>query len=143
MNLEEAVTIVVESKNAQGKVFHSAAVVLRSFCRHVRNVSLHDVRQHDVETFLDGPLTGLMTSRNKWFILRSFFEYWLVRQQIATLPMPEMRAAPMTTFIPYIYSRAEIARILDTIPKGHNRMLVDDETFRTVVRMLYGTGLLV
>lgn len=143
MNLREALDVYIDSKRPHGNGFQSGAIILWSFHRHIGNISLRDIREHHIQTFLDGPLTGPATWRNKYFVLYRLFEYWLARRRIPVLVMPEIRAAPPKTFIPYIYSRSELNRLLKAIQKAQTGCNIDAETFRALLLFLYGTGALV
>ena len=143
MNIQKALDGYISSKRPNGSGFQSGAIILMSFRRHVGNITLRAIQVHDIQTFLDGPATGPLTWRNKYLTLLSFCEYWFARHEIDSLPMPESRAAPATAFVPYIYSRAEVKRLLSVSPKIENKMIVDAGTFRTLLLFLYGTGVLI
>ena len=70
-------------------------------------------------------------------IIRSFFQFWLSRHKLARLPMPRPQAALPPPFRPYIFSRAELVRLLLAIERTP---LFDPITLRTFLLFIYGTG---
>jgi integrase len=145
MRLEESIQQYVEKQHLSGLGFAKGKQSLTSFYRHVGNLLLDDIRPQQVLNFLDGPRTSPITWTGKYNLLRNFFRFWIARQAMRSLPLPPSRRAAPQTFVPYIYSRAEIRHLLATTPasqsyKGCN---VDARTLRTYLILLYGTGMLV
>jgi integrase/recombinase XerD len=140
VNLSEALDIYSNSKRSREKPVARPSAILRSFGRRVGNMALCDIREVHIETFLNGPLTGLSTWRSKYFALYRFFEYWQAREKISGFVMPGARGGGRTTFLPYIYSRAELRRLIREIPNTQKGCSVDVDTFRTTLFFLYGTG---
>jgi integrase len=69
--------------------------------------------------------------------------YAVTRRRLKASPMPSSerrRGAP--SFTPYIYSEAELKRILGAVPAATGpRCGIDADTLRTFVLLLYGAGL--
>jgi len=79
--------------------------------------------------------------RAKHSLLRRFFEYWLAHGEIAELPMPLNRPPQRSTFLPYIYSREELRRLLRLAPScSTSNDKIHPKTLRTILLMLYATG---
>ena len=57
--------------------------------------------------------------------------------------MPRRRKCVYPTFVPYIYSEAELKRLLAAIPVATEgaRLVIDADTLRTFLLLLYGAGL--
>lgn len=74
--------------------------------------------------------------------MRGFFRYWKARNEIPGLPLPPARRSPVQTFVPYVYSRTEIRRLLVAAGKVQRQFkcVIDPRTFRTLLLFLYGTG---
>lgn len=146
MKLSQAVELYVQRKQDAGGKFQQSAYILRAFARQVGDVHLASVILAQVNRFLDGPQISVATWRNKHGELRRFFEYWLMRGQLTTLPVPPNVPKCPQTFVPYIYSRSELQRLLDATPLtqptiDRKRCVMTPQTFRTLILFLYGTGL--
>jgi integrase len=95
-----------------------------------------------VSQFLDNSHTKPVTRQNKYGVLRMFFEYWTLRGKLKAplLPSPQRT---VRTFVPYIYSSAELRALLDSVPQCQRNKACSMSalTFRTLLLMLYGTGM--
>jgi site-specific recombinase XerD len=101
-----------------------------------------DVTPEAVRTFLDGsgPVTAFW--RQKWIILRSFYRFALSRGFAATSPVPVTPPRFPPPLTPHIYSVEELTRLLaatDTLTEP--RCPLRPLTFRTLLLLLYGTGM--
>jgi len=143
MKLMEAADLYVTRRSATGEKFYSPAAMLRSFCRHYGNQTLTSITAAQVKEFLDGPHTGPATWRQKYGMLRVFFEYWRRRGKLKTAPMPLAAPKFTQTFVPYIYSRRELRLLLNAVPRCQQNpeCLMSATTFRTLLLFLYGTGM--
>jgi integrase/recombinase XerD len=145
MKINEAVQIYVEQKRLTGVDFTQGFRSLRSFSVASGNIALADVNESHVTSYLNGPLTSTVTWRNKYGLLKHFFLYWTARDEVSIPPLPLPRAAVAQTFIPYIYSRAEVRRLLSAVnvSQQNEACKIDPKTFRTLLTFLYATGALV
>jgi integrase/recombinase XerD len=145
MRLLEGVQTYVDGKRIGGANYAKGIQSLSAFCRHAGDVELKSIRERKVASFLDGPHTSPVTWRNKYNLLKSFFLFWVARNAISAVPMPPQRPPVVTTFVPYIYSRAEIRLLLSTVRSSQEKSFckIDARTFRTFLLFLYGTGALV
>jgi hypothetical protein len=89
---------------------------LKAFCRAMgANIDIADVSPEKVNIFLvgKGPLT------TSWYVrhnaLLGFYRYAISRALVATSPLPLAIPKRPPAFQPYIYSLAELRRILDSI----------------------------
>jgi integrase/recombinase XerD len=143
MKLKDAADLYISRRQAGGEKMQTPAAMLRSFCSRYGHRALRSITAADVKVFLDGPLTGPATWRQKYGMLRVFFEYWRRRGELRTFPLP--LAAPKYTsgFVPYIYSRQELKALLDAVPvcQKNTMCFLSSETFRVLLLFLYGTGL--
>ena len=126
-----------------GRRYVNAAVELRSFAKMYRGWSITALKQSDVSRFLNCRPTERSTWAHKHALLKAFFSYWLARQKIARLPMPNARPAGARVFSPYIFSRSEVATLLRKCPEIQGRKLsqVTPDTFQLLVILLYSTGM--
>jgi len=142
MTLTDAVELYISRRQAATGRFQSPAITLRSFSRRCKGLSLRQVRPTHVLQFLDKPHTQPVTWQGKHGILRMFFEYWSLRGQLKTPPLPAAKRC-VRTFVPYIYSRAELRALLDSVPlcQRNKACSMSAMTFRTLLLLLYGTGM--
>jgi integrase/recombinase XerD len=115
---------------------------LTAFSRCVGDVELSFLDGSEVAGFLNLRPTRNSTWMAKWFLLRNFFEFWRARNEPLTVEMPEQRPKSRSDFVPYIYSAAEIRRLLRAalhLRLNRNRTM-DGETLRVVFLLLYATG---
>jgi integrase/recombinase XerD len=143
MKLKDAADLYIARRRAAGERVHSPAAMLRSFCKRYGERTLRSITPTDVTTFLNGPETGPATWRQKYGMVRVFFEYWRHRDNLRMLPLPLAPPKYTSGFVPHIYSRQEIKALLDAVPLcQRNRMcFLSAETFRALLLLLYGTGM--
>jgi integrase len=142
MKLREGIELYLDSRKSEGTPWMIGAQNLPALYRHVGDLPLDRIRVNHVVPILDGPLTAAATLYNKYGALRQFFRYWKVRNDIYRLPLPPPRRAPAQTFVPYVYSQAELRRLLvaSGITQRDLNCVIDARTFLTLLLFLYGTG---
>ncbi len=77
--------------------------------------------------------------------LRAFFQFWISRQKLSSLPMPRPRAANPPPFRPYIFTIDQLRLLIadaGRIQMNRSRKL-DPITFQTMIALMYGTGALI
>ena len=92
---------------------------------------------------LDGRGVRSSTWRGKYGTLKLFFAYWGLRGRLRQSPVPLTAPKPPQDFIPYIYSRTELRRLLKALPQCQrpSACLITAVTFRALLLVLYGTGM--
>jgi site-specific recombinase XerD len=143
MKLKDAANLYISRRQAGGEKLYTPAAMLRSFCRRYGKRMLRSITSTDVKEFLNGPLTGPATWRQKYGMLRVFFEYWRRRGELRSLPMPLAAPKYTSAFVPYIYSRQELKALLNAVPicQKNAMCFLSAETFRVLLLFLYGTGM--
>ena len=143
MKLSEAIALYIAKRQAAGEKYHSPARVLRALSRSYGEVELASLTPDQVSSFLAGPRTGPATWRNKYGTLRVFFEHWRLREELHTVPLPPPAPKYTTSFVPYIYSVSELRLLLAAVPRSQQRdaCLMSASMFRTLLLLLYGTGM--
>jgi site-specific recombinase XerD len=143
MKLKDAADLYISRRRAGGEKMQAPAAMLRSFCGRYGHRALRSITAADVKAFLDGPLTGPATWRQKYGMLRVFFEHWRRRGELRIPPMPIAAPRYTSSFVPYIYSRQELKALLDVVPvcQRNTMCILSAETFRVLLLLLYGTGL--
>jgi integrase/recombinase XerD len=115
VRLLEGVETYVERKRSGGLSYDKATSNLRGFSRQMGDVPLDRVTVQHVRDFLEGPRTSTTTWRKKHGILKHFFEFWASRGAMPLFLMPPIRPPCRQTFVPYIYTRAEIHTLLTAV----------------------------
>jgi integrase len=142
MRLQEGIEVYIEVRRSEGAPWTKGAQNLRALYRYVGDLPLDRIHISQTELFLDTPLSSAATWYNKYCVLRQFFCYWKARHEVYNLPLPPPRRFPAQTFVPYVYSRNELRRLLvaaEVTQKGFNSV-IGAGTFRTLLLFLYGTG---
>ena len=146
MKLATAVTNYIDHKRALGMRFEAEGFILRALCVALGDMHMGRIRAERVLAFLNGPNPDVVTASwtKKFSVLTGFYRFALARDYAKTSPLP-MRAPKMTVpaFVPYIYSREELKRILDAVPAAcsGNNVAVEADIYRTLLLLLYGAGL--
>lgn len=142
MNLKDGIQSYVDARQSEGAPWAKGAQNLWSFQNYIGDVPIEEIRINDVVAFLNGPGTSPVTWYKKYSVLRGFFRYWKARNEVSNLPLPPPRRSPVQTFVPYVYSRSELQRLLVAagIVQRQFNCVIDGHTFRTMLLFLYGTG---
>jgi integrase len=114
---------------------------LRGFGRCVGpNVEVANVSPEQVNGFLagDGPIT--LTWHIKLSGLRSFYGYAVSRGYVGKAPLPAIVPKRPPTFVPYVYSHDELARLLQAA-KSFERSSLEPGTLPLILLLLYAAGL--
>jgi integrase/recombinase XerD len=143
VTLRTAVEDYIARKRLMGRRYVNAAVELRAFARMYQGRLITALKPADVSRFLNCRSIERSTWAHKHALLKAFFSYWLARQKIARLPMPNARPAGTRVFSPYIFSRSEVATLLRKCPEIQGRKLsqITPDTFQLLVILLYATGM--
>ena len=145
MTLREAIERYIEWKRAHGAKFHSEAKVLYRFGNLFEpQADCDSVSRIKALGFLagNGPLTSYR--RNKYSVLNGFYRFALARGYARHCPLPlaDQEPKPPPPLPPYVFSKAEVGRLTDAaMVCQSSRSRLDAETFRTLLLLLYGTGL--
>lgn len=147
MTLAELIDSYVSHKRSLGMRFDATAKLLRSFQRATGPVEVEQINQEMMRSFLDR--SHLRASwHTKYYALNGLFRFAVRRGLRDASPLPYLIPKRPAYATPYIYSPEELRRLLDAtaILDGHNPKNgqgpgVAPETFRTLILLLYGTGL--
>ena len=117
MNINDLVTHYVSFRRTLGERCQTNEALLRSFCRSVGpQTPVGAVEPGAVTAFLAG--AGPVTSawHIKYSVLKGFFRFAVSRGHLNEAPLPTVFPKRPPPFVPYIYSRDEIRRLLEAIP---------------------------
>src|ERR1035437_2192592 len=142
MKFSTAVDQYVARKRTDGYAFSNEESRLAKFCESSGDVNISDLSTDHVVAYLDGSLVATVTWRQKYFLLLRFFEFLHRRKAVPLILMPPLRPPVRQTFIPYIYTRQEISRLLAATSSCQQaaNCMIHAETFRALLLTLYATG---
>ncbi len=140
MKLPEAVAAYVAYKLSLGMRFATEARTLKSFYRTLGDIDMSEVDADRVYALLagKGPITAFW--HRKLSALRGFYRFAIARGYTTSSPLPLTVPEEPRTFVPYIYSREEMKRLL-AATADRERCNLSSLTCRTLLLLLYGTGL--
>jgi integrase len=142
MTLVSAVATYVRLKQSLGAVFSVDARILVAFVRAVGDVSVSTITPEMCTAFCrgQGPPTRFWSRKHE--ALRGFFRYLVGRGHLRHAPLPEPSPRIQSTFQRYIYTRDDVVRLLEAAARPvHPATLIQPQTLRLVVLVLYATGL--
>jgi site-specific recombinase XerD len=141
--MHELIEQYVAFRKSLGERCHTNGNILRAFGRMLgKTTRVTAVRAEQVSAFLTG--RGPITSA--WHIkhnaLLGFYRYAITRGYVTSAPLPVVIPKRPPAFVPYIYSLDELQRLLHaTDSYQHNRSCMEPVTVRTLLLLMYATGL--
>ena len=142
MTLEQLIEKFVSHRQALGERFRTNAIILRAFGRFVgRRRNPDRVSPEKVKTFIDGkgPITN--SRRKRYDAIAGLYRYAISRDLVVSNPLPPEVPKWGPSLVPYIYTREEMQRLLNATDTYPFQTLSEPATTRTVLLLLYGTGL--
>jgi integrase/recombinase XerD len=143
MTINDLATHYVTFRRTLGERCQTNEALLRSFCRSVGpQTPVSGITAAAVDAFLagNGPVTSAW--HIKYHSLKGFFRFAVSRGHLDEAPLPAVLPKRPPRFVPYIYSRDELRRLLDAIRTYRlYRARIEPETFRAILLLLYGAGL--
>lgn len=143
MRLSDAITTYVDLKQSMGMRFRGAHAILKAFQRQAGDVDVAAVTPDVIAAFLQprGPITATWLHKHR--TVRLFYQHWITRGLVLQSPVPTTVPRVPDTFIPHIYSDEELHRLLAGVEANQRRKgcTIAARTFRTLLLLLYGTGL--
>lgn len=142
MNLHAAIKSYVTLKCSLGAVFAAETRILRFFGRTLGDVPVEAISPEACRTFCRGTGPPTRWWERKHGTLRGFFAFLVSRGHLDASPLTDRDPKVPRSFEPYIYSCAELQRLLDAtaiLQKEHSPL--EHLTFRTLLLVLYGAGL--
>jgi integrase/recombinase XerD len=133
----------IRHNRSLGKRFAAEEAILIAFSRSVGKVPLHGIDAAMITRFINRDGTSVETIAKKRRVLTGFFRYAVTRCRLKASPMPSFeRKRGAASFTPYIFSEAELKRLLAAVPAATGpRSDIGADTLRTFVLLLYGAGL--
>jgi integrase/recombinase XerD len=143
MNINNVVTRYVAFRRTLGEQCIITEKTLQSFCRAIGpRTPVTRIRLKTVAAYLAGagPITRLWHFKHS--ALKGLFRFAVSRGLLKTAPLPTEIPKRPPTLVPYIYSHAEIRRLLDAIPFFRRPDIrVEPQTLQAMLLLFYGAGL--
>jgi integrase/recombinase XerD len=143
VNLQSIVEQYATFRKTLGERFGVNGRLLKAFCRAMgQDLDITDISPEKVSAFLTGkgPLTASWHAKHN--SLLGFYRYAISRGFVAVSPLPLVIPKRPPAFQPYIYSLAELKRLLDaTASYQRHRGRLDPFMMRTFLFLMYGAAL--
>jgi integrase/recombinase XerD len=141
MKLLQAIDNYVTLKRSLGAVYTSTHKILRSFAKLVGDIPIEEINAEQCRQFCYADGAATKRSVDKHHTVRRFFRHLVARGHLTSSPAEEPTRRLVSTFLPHIYTRNELERLLDAALRLANRFGFDGYTLRTLLLLLYATGL--
>ena len=145
MKLTQLIAQYVTFRKSLGQDVEGHESRLRTFSRFVgENADIDSVKPQRVAAFPAGRGPITRNWHTKYGALRGFFSYAVTRGYLSVSPLPATVPQQPARFVPHIYSRDELRRLLDgtaSYQKHKTRILMEPHTFRAILLLLYGAAL--
>ncbi len=141
MNTNQLIEQYVAYRRSLGEQFETNARILRAFGRFAgESKKPEHVSPKIIKKFVDGkgPITN--SRRIRYDAVRGLYRYAISRGFVVSNPMPPEVPKWGPSLVPYIYTRDEIQRLLQAADTYRSRTLSEPATTRTILLLLYGTG---
>jgi integrase len=142
MKLIDVITAYVTLQWSLGMQFKSTDRLLRQFGRAMGDIHIDEVRPDVVADFLQGAGLLSATWKLKYSVISGLYRFAISRGHVATSPLPANLPKPPPPQTPYVYSTAELRRLIDatsSLHVAHSRQQA--AMYRTLILLLYGSGL--
>lgn len=141
MKVTQCVEAYLDHRHACGYEYASAAKLLRRFARFGGKLNISLITDDHLDDFLSRAAPSGNAWQSYYGHLRRFFAFWFGRRQVRRVPKPKLKGGAVRIFHPHIYSRPEIRKLLDATAARLPRCRLGPETLRTIILLLYGTGI--
>ena len=141
MKIRDLIADYVAFRRSMGQKFTSCGHLLQAFCHAVGGeTEMEDVDRERVLSFFGLPVTCYW--HRKYHTLAPFYRYAISRGYVSSSPLPTTVPKIPPRFVPYIYTHEEVQRLLNaTVSYRRVHILLEPYTFRTILLLLYGSGL--
>jgi len=110
VKLRSVIDDYVTLQQSLGRAFRRRHLLF-AFNRTVgMEIEIQDVDRDDVLRFLGMPVTGYWHEKHS--SLTRFYQYAISRGHVTVAPLPRTVARASSQFVPYIYSKEEVQRLL-------------------------------
>jgi len=143
MKLATLIDSYISFKRNVGMRFNAENRALRAFSKALGDVDITEVERKQVLRYINGQGPVTFFWHRKYEALTGFYRFAIARGYIAESPLPTVIPKRPKAFVPYIYSSEEMRALLGGVEKvcAHKKCPIDAATFRTILVLLWGTGL--
>lgn len=140
MRLKMLIKKYVNYRRSLGEKFLGEETTLLHFCKSLGNINLKNITSIKVKRYLygTGPITA--TWFRKYSALTGLYRYGMSRGYINRSPLPTTSPKQPLPFVPYIYTREELRKILWAAYQVNSKS-IHPQTIRMLFLLLYGTGI--
>ncbi len=143
MKISQVTTEYIAFKQSMGMRFKTESVILKAFCRAMGDIDITLISSSSVQAYLDG--TGPVTTfwHRKFDALSGFYRFGLSRGHVSFSPLPTIKPKRPVPFQSYIYTHDQFRNLIEMthILNNSKRCHVQSSTFRSLLLLLYATGL--
>jgi integrase/recombinase XerD len=143
MTLRQLIADYLHYRRALGYRLVRDSQILGAFCRRFELLPLQAISADRVLRYLCPDHICHDTVARRHRALRGFYRYVKVRYGALLPALSDLPNGQTSNFTPYVYSHAELKRLLRATPEACSdpRGLVDTPMLRTLILLLYGAGL--
>lgn len=143
MRLADAIAHYLDLNQSMGMHFQVDAALLHAFHRHAGEVDLAAITLEVIVAFLQPGHRVTSTWLMRRRALHRFYQHAITRGLVVGSPVPTAVPRVTETFVPHIYSKEEIRRLLAGVEENQarTRCTIAAPTFRAFLLLLYGAGL--
>ena len=145
MKLSISIDRYIAWRRLHGARFENESGILEKFRnRFDSEINCNEVACADVRQFLADAGPRVHSRIGRYRVLSGFYRYAVSRGFVPRSPLPARETEPKTPKprLPHVYSCDELARLFGKIQESRKKALkLDELTFRTLLWLLYGTGL--
>lgn len=145
MKLRRLMERYIEWRRLHGAVFQKEAEILYRFCdRMDPEMNCDEVDRADVWLFLADCGTHVHARADRYRTISGFYRYAISRGFVSRSPLPPRDTEPKVpkSRRPHVYSPEQVARLFGAIRGSRKKATkLDESTFRTLLLLLYGTGM--
>lgn len=142
MNTSELIGQYLAARRATGTSFKSGQRLLYQFARETGDLPLAGVTPQAVSVFLRGHGQISAAWKTRYGRLTGLYRFAIARGYVQASPLPAQHPKLPPQITPYVYSRDELQRLLDStdsLISPWSRLQAP--THRTLLLLLYATGL--
>ena len=142
MKITDAIHEFILYKQSLGMTYKNRALKLTAFARLAGPVEIDGISPETVRRFLDADRPVTAEWFNKFSALKMFFRFALSRGYATRNPLPLSQPKSPRQFRPYIYSMEEVQKMIRVVDNRYRgNWHLEPYTIRTLILLLYGTGL--
>ena len=143
MKLSKSINEYLTYRYAMGAKLQAQSNTLRLFLKFIgKDIDIEHVLPEKVRLFIFDrqPITSYAFDKHS--VLNCFYRFAITRGHVRNSPVPESLPKKPPSFVPYIYSRRDLKRLLKTIQRVNNpNKDIDAVTGRAIILTLYGAAL--